>query len=205
MNFLTDVLVPQLAQPSGPLGRLIASALDRGNRTINLHVVGALDLEPAQRVLEVGFGGGVGLATALAHEPALRLSGVDPSHDMVLRCRRRFVDVELREGGVEELPWPAASFDAVFGANVTYFWPDLPTALAELRRVLAPGGKLAFGIRPPEVLARLKFDVAGHRVWSLARYVEAFEAAGFVEVRARRMPDDGPGAYVLSARGPRAV
>jgi arsenite methyltransferase len=200
MNLLVDVLVPQLAKPHGPLGHLVASLLDRGNRAINLHVVGALELVPRERVLEIGFGGGVGLDMALAHEPTLQLSGLDFSPEMLARCRKRFGDkVRLVQASVDAQPFADAAFDKLFGANITYFWPDFARAAAELRRVLAPGGLLALGIRPPETLRKIKFDLAGHRVWSAEQYVQAFTAAGFVDVKARRMPDPD-GAYVLTAR-----
>jgi arsenite methyltransferase len=201
MNLLLDWVVPQLARPHGPLSRVVAPLLDRGNRTINLHVVGALELLPRQRVLEVGFGGGVGLQTVLDHEPTVALSGVDPSREMVTRCQRRFGDkVTLVAGSVEALPQPNGSFDRAFGVNVCYFWPDLAAALAELRRVLAAEGRLVLGIREPATLRRLDFDVAGHRVWTPEQYVEALGEAGFVDASARRMPDPNGGAYVITAR-----
>lgn len=200
MNLLLDVIVPQLARPHGRVGQLLAPLLDRSNRAINLHVVAALDLAPHERVLEVGFGGGVGLAMAIAHEPTLALSGVDLSPEMVARCRKRFGDrVQLAQGSVESLTFAAAAFDKLFGTNITYFWPDFARATGELRRVLAPGGLLVFGIRPPETMRKLKFDVAGHRVWSADQYVQAFSAAGFVDAKARRVPDP-EGAYVVTAR-----
>src|SRR5262252_5245018 len=125
MGFVLDVLVPQLARPHGALSRLVAPLLDRGNRIINLHVVGALDLKPRDRVLEVGFGGGVGLAMVLAHEPNVVLSGMDLSPEMLLRCRKRFGErVALAQGSVESLPYPDRAFDKIFGVNVSYFWPD---------------------------------------------------------------------------------
>jgi ubiquinone/menaquinone biosynthesis C-methylase UbiE len=200
MNLLLDVVVPQLAKPRGVLAQLVGSLLDRGNQAINLHVVAALELAPHERVLEVGFGGGVGLATALAHEPTLQLSGIDLSPEMVARCQKRFAGkVQLVQGAVEQQPFADAAFDKLFGANISYFWPDFERAAQELRRVLAPGGLLVLGIRPPETLRKFKFDVAGHRVWSLEQYVEAFNAAGFEDAKARRVPDPS-GAYVLTAR-----
>jgi arsenite methyltransferase len=201
MNLLLDLLVPQLARPHGPLSRLIAPLLDRGNRTINLHVVGALDLAPQQRVLELGFGGGVGLAMVLEHQPSVALVGVDPSPEMVARCQRRFGDkVTVLQGSADGLPLPDGSFERVFGVNVCYFWPDLPAALAELRRVLAMDGLLVLGIRPPETLRRFQFEHAGHRVWTPDQYVAALCTAGFFDVGARRMPDDQGGTIVLTAR-----
>ena len=200
MGFLLDVLVPQLARPHGALSKLIAPLLDRGNRTINLHVVAALDLKPRDRVLEVGFGGGVGLAMVLAHEPEVVLSGMDLSPEMLVRCRKRFGErVALAQGSVESLPYPDRSFDKVFGVNVSYFWPDIERALSEIGRVLSASGLLVLGIRPPEVLRKVQFDVAGHRVWSAEQYLEALSTAGFVDTRARHVPDPD-GAWLVTAR-----
>jgi arsenite methyltransferase len=200
MRWLLDVLVPQLARPHGALGQLVAAALNRGNRDMNLHVLGALDVAPGERVLELGFGGGVGLALLLAHEPSARLSGIDLSKEMLRRCQRRFGDrAALVEGTVDAMPFGDAAFDKVFGVNVSYFWPDIARALAEVRRVLAPGGTFVLGIRPPETLRRFQFDVAGHRVWAATEYVQALSEAGFTGASARRMPD-ADGAYVVVAR-----
>jgi ubiquinone/menaquinone biosynthesis C-methylase UbiE len=169
---------------------------------MNLHVLGALDVAPGERVLELGFGGGVGLALLLAHEPSVKPSGVDLSREMVVRCQRRFGDrVALVEGTVETMPFAGAAFDKVFGVNVSYFWPDMSRALAEVLRVLAPGGLFVLGIRPPDTLRRFQFDVAGHRVWAAAEYVQALSDAGFIGASARRMPD-ADGVYVVVARRP---
>jgi arsenite methyltransferase len=201
MAWLLDHLVPQLARPHGAFGILVASMLNRANRSVNLHVVGALDVQPDERVLELGFGGGVGLALLLAHEPRVRASGIDLSKEMLRRCQRRFgSQVALVEGTVDALPFADAAFDTVYGVNVTYFWPDMSRALAEVFRVLAPGGKVVFGIRPPETLRRFQFDAAGHRVWDAQQYVQALSEAGFVAASARRMPDPDGASIVLARR-----
>ncbi|MBN8611195.1 MAG: class I SAM-dependent methyltransferase [Deltaproteobacteria bacterium] len=200
MNPLLHILVPQLAKPHGLLARLAGPMLDRGNHVINLHTVAALDLQPRDRVLELGFGGGAALAMALAHEPAITLSGIEPSPEMVKRSAARFgAKVRLTVGSVEAIGADDGAFDTVFGVNVVYFWPDLDVALAEIRRVLAPRGKLVLGVRPRAALERLDFGSAGHRVWDATQYVEALRAARFVDVEARRVPDPN-GAVVITAR-----
>ena len=97
-------------------------------------------------VLEVGVGSGLNLAfygTAATH-----ITGIDPSPQLLAKARTRIADasvpVELVEASAEQLPFDARSFDS---AVVTYSLcsiPDPSRALAEVRRVLRPGGELVF-------------------------------------------------------------
>jgi SAM-dependent methyltransferase len=57
------------------------------------------------------------------------------------------------------LPFADGSFDRVLTINTVYFWPDLPTALTEVGRVLAAGGLLAIGIRDPSAMQRVSRDI----------------------------------------------
>jgi SAM-dependent methyltransferase len=48
--------------------------------------------------------------------------------------------VQIQEGSVSSLPFPDATFDLVTAVETHYYWPDLPTDVREVRRVLKPGG-----------------------------------------------------------------
>lgn len=196
MNLLRDVVVPQLAKPHGWLAAPVLRLLNRGNRLITAHTIGALDLEESDSVLEIGFGGGVGLSLVQSHVPRASLRGVDISEDVVARARRAFPGLDLRTATSDALPFDT-EFDAVFAVNVAYFWRDVPAALGELRRVLRAGGRLALGVRPASTCAQLEFARSGHREWEPQRYADAMTDAGFTSVRARRMPDPGGGAHVV--------
>jgi SAM-dependent methyltransferase len=91
------------------------------------------------RVLDVGCGGGefLGLLRDLGARPV----GVDPAGGMRrLSAARGF---EVHAGDAENLPFAAGSFDAVAAVNALQFADDIPAALAEFARVLAPGGRVA--------------------------------------------------------------
>jgi SAM-dependent methyltransferase len=108
-----------------------------------------------RRVLEVGGGPGE-LAARMQRELGARVSSVDVSPRMVELARSRGVDAQL--GDVQELPFADGSFDTVVAAWRLYHVPDLDRALAEIARVLEPGGRLVAitnSVRHVEELDRL--------------------------------------------------
>ena len=92
-------------------------------------------------VLDVGCGSGE-LLRALAGHGAIA-AGVDPAAGMVELARRVAPGADVREGEVAALPWPAGSFDVVTAVNALQFADDTIEALAEIARVLVPGGLVA--------------------------------------------------------------
>ncbi|MGE3510331.1 MAG: class I SAM-dependent methyltransferase [Vicinamibacterales bacterium] len=107
-------------------------------------VAAAAGIQTGHRVLDVGCGTGV-LACAAAERTGSDgvVVGLDPSPQMLAVARRKPCRVEWREGRAEALPFTDGSFDAVVSqAAITFFDPP-ETALAEMLRVLRPGGRLA--------------------------------------------------------------
>jgi ubiquinone/menaquinone biosynthesis C-methylase UbiE len=141
-------LASQLGNPRGRFGRFLVAFLNRRNVNMNAKGVAAIGVGPEDRVLDLGFGGGVGIRALLA-AGASHVTGAELSGDMVARGRRDFADeiaagrVELVEGALPSLPFADGAFDAVITTNTIYFWPDTEAGMRELRRVLAPGGRLA--------------------------------------------------------------
>ena len=110
-------------------------------------VVAALGLEPGERVLDIGVGPGF-LAAEMAAEVGTggRVCGIDISESMLDIAARReagpeAASLELQVGGAEEIPFDDESFDAVVTTQVLEYVPDIGRALAEIRRVLSPGGR----------------------------------------------------------------
>jgi SAM-dependent methyltransferase len=92
-----------------------------------------------RRVLDAGCGTGE-LAASLAGRLGVEAFGVDQSERMVELARARGLAAEV--AAIEELPFPDGSFDAVIATWVLHFLRDLDSGLAELARVLRPGGRL---------------------------------------------------------------
>jgi len=99
----------------------------------------------AGRVLDVGSGTGANFGY---YPPAAEVVGVEPDPYMARRARARAQrlgkPVTLLEVGAEQLPFPDASFDAAVVTLVLCTIPDPERSLAELGRVLRPGGQLRF-------------------------------------------------------------
>jgi len=111
-----------------------------------LETLSALDARPGEQVLDAGCGPGL-LTVDLARQVGEggRVVGLDKSADMLDLARRRceaLPQVVLEESSIEATGHPDGAFDAVACTQVLLYVADAPAALAELRRVLKPGGRL---------------------------------------------------------------
>lgn len=101
-----------------------------------------LKLRPGERLLDVGCGTGA-LLHRLSSNPDTPLTGVDPVPEMLEIARRRLPpEVDLRVGWAERLPFEREQFDVVVSCNAFHYFQEPVAALREMRRVLAPGGRL---------------------------------------------------------------
>ncbi len=101
--------------------------------------------EATGRVLEVGVGTGLNFGL---YGKVDELQGVDPDPYMLERARPRAKELpfptELHQTGAERMPFADAHFDTAVVTFTLCTIPDPPAALAEVRRVLRPGGRLLF-------------------------------------------------------------
>jgi SAM-dependent methyltransferase len=147
-----------------------------------------------RRVLEVGGGPGE-LAQRMRGELGADVSFVDISPRMVELAHKRGIDAQV--GDVQSLPFADESFDTAVAAWMLYHVPDIDRGIAELARVLAPGGRLVAVTNSELHLHELRELIAypGRELFSrengneyLRRHfaaVERFDADGVVTVRDR--------------------
>ncbi|MFD4113756.1 class I SAM-dependent methyltransferase [Streptomyces niveus] len=158
------------------------------------------------RVVEIGAGNGLNFA----HYPAAVSDVVALEPERSLRqlavgaAMRAGVSVDVRPGTAEALPVEDAGFDAAVASLVLCTVRDVPKALAEIRRVLRPGGELRFfehGLAPQRRLATVQ-RALDRTVWpklmggchTARDTLAAIRDAGFEfgAYRALRVPESGP-------------
>ncbi|HEX6971352.1 MAG TPA: methyltransferase domain-containing protein [Limnochordia bacterium] len=179
--------------PTGVLGRLGGRIMAGGKKEALVQkVLALLDVRPGERVLEVGFGPGVGIRLAQARVGQSGLVvGVDPSDVMIEMAQERNAEaiergtVKLLKGTVDRLPFPEDHFDKAYAMNSMQVWPDATGGLREIRRVLKQGGRLA-----------LSFDGPARKVVTRESVAAALAEAGYKEVETH---DEAGTLYLVAA------
>jgi SAM-dependent methyltransferase len=133
-----DVVEAEYSTEEGLLARRAAYEHATGPNAPEMAFEAVAEVAP-RRYLEVGAGPGE-LAARVQRELGAEVIAVDVSARMVELARQRGVDA--RVGDVQELPFADATFDCAAAAWMLYHVADVPRALAELSRVLRPGGRL---------------------------------------------------------------
>lgn len=151
-----DAVRAQFGRPTGLWGSAagLLMAHRPSNRRRNTWAVSLLDVRRDDRVLEIGFGPGLAIQELSRIAAEGYVCGIDHSALMLRWARRRNADglrrgvVDLRRGTVDELPEFDAPFDKILTVNTMLFWSDPLARLAELRRLLRPGGLIAVAHQP---------------------------------------------------------
>ena len=168
---------------------LLGDSFHPGGLALTRRLVGELALEPDDAVLDVACGSGASLRAVLADRP-VRGFGMDTAAPFYRDDR-----LELRPGDAHAVPWDDERFSAVLCECALSTFTDAPGALAEIRRVLLPGGRLALtdmvleGEPSPALRDWIHLGTCLSGAMTFGGYERALEEAGFRVVQKRREPD----------------
>jgi SAM-dependent methyltransferase len=114
-------------------------------------IAAAAHLDAATRVLDLACGPGTYARPFARRLPAGRVVGLDLSRPMLAHAQRlrraeSLTNLDLVRGSALALPFAAASFDVVNCCGALHLFPDVPRALAEVHRVLVPGGRFTTAV-----------------------------------------------------------
>jgi ubiquinone/menaquinone biosynthesis C-methylase UbiE len=174
-----------------------------GNR-FHLHALLAL-IDPTLTVGDLGCG--TGQVSELIAPHVAKVVAVDGSNDMVQSARKRLKgmhQIEVRRGDMEALPIDDAQLDVAITALVLHHVPEPARALAEMHRVLKPGGRVMVVDMLPH--DRVEYQQQMGHVWlgfSEKTTRKFLEGAGFEKASITTLPADeaakGPSLFVASA------
>jgi SAM-dependent methyltransferase len=170
--------------------------------------IAVAELHEGERVLDLGSGGGIDvLLSARRVGPTGFAYGVDMTDDMLELARQNAAragtaNVEFRKGQIEDLPLPDASVDVVISNCVINLSVDKPAVLAEMFRVLVPGGRIGISdIVAEDRMSPADRAAAGSYVGCIAgalsrtEYLDGLTAAGFADTSVTFTTEAAPGLH----------
>ena len=166
------------------------------------------ELREGERVLDLGSGGGIDvLLSARRVGPSGFAYGVDMTDDMLTLARANAakagaVNVEFLKGHIEDIPLPGGSVDVVISNCVINLSVDKPAVLAEMARVLVPGGRIGISdVVAEDGMSTADRAAAGSYVGCIAgaltraEYLDGLAAAGFADPSVTFTAQAAPGMH----------
>ncbi|MEV3857142.1 methyltransferase domain-containing protein [Streptomyces sp. NPDC050095] len=163
----------------------LAGSYERGNEMPEQSLRAWIELiashvrVPSPSLIEIGAGTGMFSAALARWVEGARVLAVDASEAMLAEARRHHPHPGVRyaSGTAEEVPAPAASFDAALLSRVIHHLPDRPRAARELARIVRPGGKVIV-----RTTFRERLDAVVYDYWPALRTIDASRFPGEDEV-----------------------
>jgi len=174
-------------------------SMEKGHRPVGEQAIARMNVPTGAHVLDIGCGSG--WATRLLAGSAIRgrVTGIDISDEMIRIARESsesFANVDFETASAERLPFLDSEFTHAFSMESLYYYRDIPQALAEIHRVLKPGGLFVAVVdlyweneATHQWIDTLKVPV---ELLSVDDYRALFIDAGFVNIRDQRLFDPTP-------------
>lgn len=200
LKIVSPYLSPHFRHPTGFLGRYIAGTFFVAfNSVAESLAVSKLKLKPDDKVLEIGFGPGVGLKECcdVVKEGNGKVYGLDKSLEMVTMASQRLSSeikeriLKVKVGDVQSkkgIPFKE-QFDAVYHVNCFFFWEDMDSAVRNLHACMKPGGKIVTVLANDAEKIRETFPSFPGDT-DPRRYMNACKDHGFSHVRKHHASDE---------------
>jgi cyclopropane fatty-acyl-phospholipid synthase-like methyltransferase len=179
----------QFKKPTGVLGKIVANLMIIGNRSAYETLIKDLAIQKNDKILEIGYGPGIGLDLISKRFDTSYIYGIDFSGLMYRRAARRNRQVikqnrvHLLFGDFVETEISTRWFDKIFCINVVYFWDELQKPFERVKSLLKDNGIFCFYMAKKDDLNKIKFtedDIFNK--YTIEQVSEALKSAGFNEI-----------------------
>jgi ubiquinone/menaquinone biosynthesis C-methylase UbiE len=202
---LRQLIVRQFGRPTGLVGLLVGRVLATrpSNRARNRRTIELLEIQPGDRVLEIGFGPGLAIEMAAGLATRGKIVGIEHSDVMLRQASRRnraaiaASRVELVLASASALPTFDEPFDKVMATNVHHFLDDPVAALRQWFVATRPGGTVAITHQ-----SRKQGATHADTAEGAERIAADLRAAGFVDLRIETFEMEPVNAACVLGRRP---
>lgn len=182
-------IAAQLRQPSGEKGTAMAQMMHETNIGMTKNAIANLQLANGDKVLELGHGNCGHLDYLLEQATNLRYNGLELSELMNKEAQDSHREL-IAQGQASfslydglTIPFPDHHFDKIFTVNTVYFWSQPHALIAEIYRVLKPGGKCCITFANSDFMETLPFTQFGFELYSIQRMEDLAASTPFQIVR----------------------
>ncbi len=190
-------MAAQLRCPSGTEGPAVARRMNEANRAVNSRCIDLLGLVAGDRVLEIGPGNAAFAVDITGRAQGVSYTGLDWSAEMVAEAERNNAALvaagkaRFRQGSSDQLPFADASYSKVLTVHTLYFWDSPRDHLAEVQRVLKPGGLLCIAFGESDFMRELPFTQFGFTLYEAAGVEALLSQQGFEVLDVQRHIETG--------------
>jgi cyclopropane fatty-acyl-phospholipid synthase-like methyltransferase len=185
---LPAFIASQFKKPTGLLGIFTSYLMMKSNREKYNRVINDLDLQPHDKLLEIGYGLGMGIQMVAKRCSTCTIHGIDFSRLMYEKAsyyNKRYIDsgrVQLQYGDFLKTSVLHTDYDKVFCLNVVHFWEELDNPFRKVSSLLKKGGAFHIYMLDKNTLMNKKVPDSVVKKHSIDQVLEALKSAGFQNV-----------------------
>ena len=178
----------QFKKPTGLFGLFTSNLMIKGNRGKYESVINDLNIQSNDRILEIGYGPGLGINLIAERCNSCTIHGIDFSGLMYKRATRlnkKYIDdkkATLLLGDFLTMKIGTDEYDKIFCLNVVYFWDELQQPFAKINSLLKKGGMFCFYMAHRDFLIKKKAPDTIFNKYSLEQVTHALGQAGFSKI-----------------------
>lgn len=181
-------IASQFKKPTGLFGRFTSNIMIKGNRKNYERLIKELDIQPQDKILEIGYGPGEGIHMIVEANPTCTIHGIDFSPLMYKRARKLnhgSIDrgaLRLQQGDFLKTSIAERNYDKIFCLNVVYFWNPLKEPFEKVLSLLKKGGTFHIYMADRNALIKMKTPDSIFNKYAIEKVVDMLRSAGFEEV-----------------------